>query len=67
MEMKNYIKPETVVFEAEPEQILAGSLEIEIPGKPGSKDPQEGAGKNHKLGSVLDFSWDDVDDDDDEN
>lgn len=65
--MKNYIKPETVVFEAEPEQILADSLEIEIPGKPSSKDPQEGAGKNHKLGSVLDFSWDDVDDDDDEN
>lgn len=64
--MKNYIKPKTVIFEAEPEQILAGSPSVTVPGKPGSKDPQDGAGKNHKLGSVLDFSWDDVDDDDDD-
>lgn len=64
--MKNYIKPETIIFEAEPEQILAGSPTITVPEKPGSGDPQQGAGKNHKLGSVLDFSWDDIDDDDDE-
>lgn len=59
--MKRYIKPETTLFKAEGEQILAAvssnpSLNT-TPG--GSMDPWGGAAKPHKPEGVLDFSWDD--------
>lgn len=64
--MKRYIKPETTLFKAEGEQILAAASLTTTPG--GSKDPwTEGAAKPHKPEGVLDFSWDDEEEEEENN
>ena len=57
--MKRYIKPETTLFKAEGEQILAAVSSSLNPAPGGSMNPWEGAAKPHKPEGVLDFSWDD--------
>lgn len=64
--MKRYIKPETTLFKAEGEQILAAVSLNSTPGGP--KDPwTEGAAKPHKPEGVLDFSWDDEEEEEENN
>ena len=61
--MKRYIKPEITLFKAEGEQILA-AVSLDPNGVTESKNPwTDGAAKPHKPESVLDFSWDDEEED----
>lgn len=58
--MKKYIKPETTLLKVEEEQILA-AVSLDPNGATESKDPWiDGAAKPHKPGGILDFSWNDL-------
>ena len=64
--MKRYIKPETTLFKAEGEQILA-AVSLDPNSATESMNPWDGAAKPHKPEGVLDFSWDDEEEEEENN